>query len=194
MANDITGLYSYQERDLNTLFEKLSNNTGGHRILYQLPTGGGKTRIFSEIAKWYIQNDHQKVIVLTHRTELCNQTAATLKRLGIRNKVINSTVKQLPKGDDHRCYIAMVETLRNRLRNGILNPDTIGLVIIDEAHHNSFQKLLDEFPGAIVIGVTATPFSSNITLPMNKSYHELVVGESITSLIQQGYLAKPVLY
>jgi superfamily II DNA or RNA helicase len=199
MGNEIvaaksTGLYPYQERDLNTLFEKLSNKEKGHRIVYQLPTGGGKTRIFSEIVKWFVNTYKQNVIVLTHRTELCTQTAATLKKAGIKNKVINSSVKKLAASDDCRCYIAMVETLHNRLREGLLNPAAIGLVIIDEAHHNSFQKLLDKFPDAIVIGVTATPFSSNIALPMNKSYHELVVGESITNLIKHGYLAKPVLW
>jgi superfamily II DNA or RNA helicase len=186
-----TGLYPYQARDLNILFDKLTRSPKGNRILYQLPTGGGKTRIFSEIANWFIQTFNRKVVVLTHRTELCSQTSATLKTLGIKNKVINSTVKRLPAKEDYRCYVAMVETLRNRLKQGLLNPASIGLVIIDEAHHNSFQKLLNKFPDAIVVGVTATPFSSNIELPMNKSYNELIVGESISSLIKQGYLAKP---
>jgi superfamily II DNA or RNA helicase len=186
-----SGLYPYQERDLNILFEKLTHSSKGHRILYQLPTGGGKTRIFSEIVKWYVNNRHKKVIVLTHRRELCSQTSATLKKVGITNKVIDSTVKRF-RSKEHDCYVAMVETLRNRLRQGLLDPSLIGLVIIDEAHHNAFQKLLSKFPDAIVVGVTATPFSSNADLPMNKSYHELIIGESISNLISQGYLAKPV--
>jgi superfamily II DNA or RNA helicase len=186
------GLYPYQERDLDILFKKLEHAAKGARILYQLPTGGGKTRVFSEIAKWFISSFKRKVVVLTHRTELSAQTAASLKRTGIKNKVINATVKRLPARDEHPCYVAMVETLRNRLREGTFDPSPVGLVIIDEAHHNSFKKLLGKFPGAIIIGVTATPLSSNIELPMNKSYDELIVGESITSLIGQGYLAKPV--
>ncbi|UYQ91213.1 DEAD/DEAH box helicase family protein [Chitinophaga horti] len=187
-----TGLYPYQERDLHLLFEQLTNASGGARILYQLPTGGGKTRIFSEIAKWYIQQSRHKVMVLTHRVELCSQTATTLKKLDIKTKVINSAVKQLPKKQEHDCYVAMVETLRNRLKQGLLNPKSIGLVIIDEAHHNAFQKLLNKFPDAIVVGVTATPLSSNADLPMNKTYQQLIIGESIASLVKQGYLAKPV--
>ena len=186
-----TTLYPYQERDLNILFEKLTNSANGNRILYQLPTGGGKTRIFSEIAKWYIDNNHRKVMVLTHRVELCSQTATTLKKLGIKTKTINSAVKQLRRKDDNDCYVAMVETLRNRLKQGVIDPSTIGLVIIDEAHHNAFQKLLNKFPKAIVVGVTATPLSSNAELPMNKTYQELIIGESIGNLISQGYLAKP---
>lgn len=184
-------LYPYQERDLNILFEKLTQAEKGKRILYQLPTGGGKTRIFSEIARWYVTNFKKKVVVLTHRTELCSQTSSTLKKLGITNKVINSTVKKLRNKDEHDCYVAMVETLKNRLKQGVIKPSGIGLVIIDEAHHNAFQKLLSKFPDAVVVGVTATPLSSNIELPMNKTYHELIIGEGISSLIKQGYLAKP---
>jgi len=185
-------LYPYQEADINCLFERMSDLSGNHRLLYQLPTGGGKTTIFSEIAKRFIQQYKKKVIILTHRQELCNQTSTRLKTLGVKNKAIISTVKQLSKREDFLCYVAMVETLKNRIKDGIINTDEIGLVIIDEAHHNSFHKLLGKFTKANILGVTATPFSSNINLPMRKNYDELIVGESIESLINQGFLAKPV--
>ncbi|UEG55003.1 DEAD/DEAH box helicase [Mucilaginibacter daejeonensis] len=184
-------LYPYQQRDLDALFDKLSKVSKDRRILYQLPTGGGKTRIFSEIAKRFIKDHDQSVIVLTHRTELCSQTSATLKKLGVANRVINSSVKRLSHKDRRTCLVAMVETLRNRIKDGIINTSNIGLVIIDEAHHNSFHKLMAKFPNAYIIGVTATPFSSNADIPMYKNYHELVVGESIQNLITQGFLAKP---
>lgn len=186
-----SNLYGYQQTDIDTLFEKLEQSPDQHRLLYQLPTGGGKTRIFSEIASRFIAKYQQKVIVLTHRIELCHQTSATLKKLGIKNKVIDSSVKQLGRKDLNTCYVAMVETLKNRIREGIIKTDEIGLVIVDEAHHNSFHKLLGKFDQATLIGVTATPFSSDINLPMRKHYYELVVGESISSLIAQGFLAKP---
>ncbi|WP_074493338.1 DEAD/DEAH box helicase [Mucilaginibacter polytrichastri] len=189
--NNTTSLYDYQETDINTLFSKLENTTQNYRLLYQLPTGGGKTRIFSEIANRYIQVYRHNVIVLTHRVELCNQTSATLKKLGIRNKMINSAVKTLSNKDGCNCYVAMVETLKNRIKDGLIDPNHIGLVIIDEAHHNSFQKLLGKFKNARIIGVTATPFSSDINLPMRKNYDELIVGESISTLIEKGFLAKP---
>lgn len=185
-------LYPYQERDLNNLFERLEKNPGTHRLLYQLPTGGGKTRIFSEIARRFIDQYSKKVIVLTHRVELSRQTSAALKDLGIRNKVISSEVKKISPRENYACYVAMVETLKNRIASGIVNPADIGLVIIDEAHHNSFHKLLGKFGQATVIGVTATPFSSDINLPMRKYYSELIIGESIANLISGGYLARPV--
>lgn len=184
-------LYRYQESDINKLFDKLEQNNSNYKILYQLPTGGGKTVIFSEIAARFIAKYNKKVIVLTHRTELCNQTSAALKMSGTRNKLINSTVKTLSKKDGYQCYVAMVETLKNRINDGLISTDDVGLLIIDEAHHNSFHKLIGKFKNAAVIGVTATPFSSDINLPMHKNYEELVVGEQIGSLIEQGYLAKP---
>lgn len=184
-------LYHYQEEAIERLFEKMKQTPVNHRLLYQLPTGGGKTVIFSEITKRFIDRFNTKVMILTHRIELCRQTSATLKAFGIKNRIISSAQKKI-RTDGTPCYVAMVETLNNRIEEGHVNTDEVGLVIIDEAHHNSFHKLLDKFSRASIIGVTATPLSSDSSLPMHKSYDELVVGESIQSLIEQGFLAKPV--
>jgi len=184
-------LYPYQESDINTIFEKLERQDRNYRLLYQLPTGGGKTVIFSEITRRYIEKYNLKVAVLTHRVELCRQTSTTLKNLGVKNKIINSTLKRLSPANDYNCYVAMVETLKNRIRESKLHTDDVGLIIIDEAHHNSFRKLLGNFKNAFVIGVTATPFSANMSLPMYKTYNELITGESIGSLIDKGFLARP---
>ena len=184
-------LYQYQEKDINALFDTMAKNPPNYRLLYQLPTGGGKTVIFSEIARRFIEKYQKKVIVLTHRIELCKQTSAALKTTGIRNKIINSAVKRITRKDQYDCYVAMIETLKNRIEAGQVDANKFRLVIIDEAHHNSFYKLLNEFENATIIGVTATPLSSDSDLPMNKSYDELIVGESITELIDQGFLAKP---
>ena len=185
-------LYQYQQKDLDTLFEKLEYCGKNCRLLYQLPTGGGKTMIFSEIVAKYIEQYQRKVIVLTHRTELCRQSSSALQMMGIPNKVINSTVKRISRKESYSCYVAMVETLKNRINDGLIDTSTIGLIIVDEAHHNSFHKLLGKFQNAAIIGVTATPLSSDVNLPMNKNYSELVLGEQIGSLINQGFLAKPV--
>ena len=84
----------------------------------------------------------------------------------------------------------MVETLNNRLKDNKLDISDIGLVIIDEAHYNSFTKLFKFFENSFILGVTATPLSSNIDLPMTDNYDELIVGESIESLIENRFLAK----
>ena len=68
--------------------------------------------------------------------------------------------------------------------------DGVGLVIIDEAHYNSFRKLFSYFHKSFILGVTATPLSSNIKLPMKDNYDELLIGESIPALIGRGFLSK----
>jgi len=184
-------LYAHQEQDVNKLFEMLADSDNAQRLLYQLPTGGGKTVVFSEITRRFLAAYEKKVIVLTHRIELCKQTAVTLKRCGVKNRIIDSSVKKISNRDRSQCYVAMVQTLKNRIKDKLINTDEIGLVIIDEAHHNSFHKLLNRFPNAKIIGVTATPISSDADKPLHKSYSKLIVGTSIPTLIQQGYLAQP---
>ncbi|MBK9046885.1 MAG: DEAD/DEAH box helicase [Bacteroidetes bacterium] len=187
-------LYSYQTGAINDIFKRLEDHPARYNLLYQLPTGGGKTVIFSEITKKYIQNTGKKVLILTHRVELCSQTHQMLNEFGVVNMVINSDVKTLPVPNRNMCFVAMVETLNNRLRDEILDLDNIGLMIVDEAHYNSFGKLFRFYEKGVVLGVTATPLSSNIKIRMKDTYDELIVGESISSLIKMGFLAKATTY
>lgn len=182
-------LYDYQNEDLNTIFKYLEDDNSDN-LLYQLPTGGGKTVVFSEIARRYIQQKKKKVVVLTHRIELSMQTSKMLTGFGVKNKIINSGVKELQDQDEYMCFVAMVETLNNRIQEEKVEIKNIGLVIIDEAHYNSFRKLFKYFEASTILGVTATPLSSNIKLPMKDNYQKLIIGESITSLIEQKFLAK----
>ncbi|MDX1363016.1 MAG: DEAD/DEAH box helicase family protein [Arenibacter latericius] len=187
-------LYDYQEEDLQKIFDCLDNSPKDFNLLYQLPTGGGKTVVFSEIARRYIQKNNKKVVVLTHRIELSNQTSKMLKGFGVKNKIINSEVKELQDQNEYMCFVAMVETLNNRLQDDKVQIDDIGLVIIDEAHYNSFRKLFKYFKNSIILGVTATPLSSNIKLPMKDHYQKLIVGESISALIEKCFLANANIY
>jgi superfamily II DNA or RNA helicase len=187
-------LYGYQKGDIDSIFERIDNAPKQHHLLYQLPTGGGKTVVFSEIVRRYLSKSDKKVVVLTHRIELCKQTSKMLKGFDVKNKIINSKVKDLPDQNEYSCFVAMVETLKNRINDEKLHLDNVGLVIIDEAHYNSFRKLLSSFTNAFILGVTATPLSSNIKLPMHESYDELIVGDTINSLIENGFLAKAITY
>ena len=186
-------LYDYQIADLNTIFEHLNEESTGN-LLYQLPTGGGKTVVFSEIARRYIEEKKKKVVVLTHRIELSVQTSSMLSGFGVKNKIINSEVKELHDQDEYMCFVAMVETLNNRLQEEKVEINNIGLVIIDEAHYNSFRKLFKYFENSTILGVTATPLSSNIKLPMKDNYQKLIIGESIGALIKKKFLAKANMY
>lgn len=191
---EIKTLYPFQENTVSTILEELKTNGENFNLLYQLPTGGGKTVIFSEIAKRYIETYGKKVLILTHRIELSVQTSKQLSAIHVGNKVINSDVKKLVDNEEFQCYIAMVETLNNRLQDDQNFIQDVGLVIVDEAHYNSFRKIFQYYQQANILGVTATPLSSNKALPLNDNYNKLLVGECIASLIEKGYLSDAETY
>jgi superfamily II DNA or RNA helicase len=186
-------LYNYQKIAIEEIFQRFNNAPDDYHLLYQLPTGGGKTVIFSEIVRRYICEYNKKVLVLTHRIELSKQTSNMLGEFGVPNKIINSTAN-LDDQDNYHCFVAMVETLKNRLTDDKLDISDIGLVIVDEAHYNSFTKIFKFFDDSFILGVTATPLSSNIKLPMYENYKELYVGETIENLIENHYLARANMY
>ncbi|MES2589458.1 MAG: DEAD/DEAH box helicase family protein [Bacteroidota bacterium] len=182
-------LYPFQEKTVTSILNEFESNDENFNLLFQLPTGGGKTVIFSEIAKSYIEKYGKKVLILTHRIELSVQTSKQLLAIGVGNKVISSDVKKLSADEDFPCYIAMVETLNNRLQEDENFIKNVGLVIVDEAHYNSFRKIFQYYNSTNILGVTATPLSSNKALPLNDNYNKLLVGECISSLIEDGYLS-----
>jgi superfamily II DNA or RNA helicase len=187
-------LYPYQEEAIAQIFEIFRKAGGKTNVLFQLPTGGGKTVIFSEIARQFIQETGRKVLILTHRVELSAQTSRALSEIRVKNKIINRDVKELPDREHYDCYVAMVETLNNRLNENENYLLDIGLVIVDEAHYNSFRKLFKHFENSNMLGVTATPLSSNRNLPLNENYKHLLVGHSISDLIKDGYLSEATTY
>ena len=86
-------LYPFQEETVKQVLQELRDHGHPFNLLYQLPTGGGKTVIFSAIAKQYIEEWKKKVLILTHRIELSIQTSHQLLAIGVQNKIINSGVK-----------------------------------------------------------------------------------------------------
>ncbi|MFK5957481.1 MAG: DEAD/DEAH box helicase [Lutibacter sp.] len=186
-------LYSYQKEAINKIFKSFDEAPDDYHLLYQLPTGGGKTVIFSEIVRQYLKHHNKKVLVLTHRIELCKQTSKMLTEFHVTSKVVNSTAN-LDDQANYSCFVAMVETLNNRLNDNKFDISDVGLVIIDEAHYNSFTKLFEFFEKSFILGVTATPLSSNVKLPMKDNYNELIVGETIESLIKNEFLARAEVY
>lgn len=136
------------------------------RVVLCLPTGAGKTVVFSEIVRRVLEKGN-RVAIVTHRRELLIQA-----------------------GKLNRCDILMVETLNNAIKRGNVNLNDYNLLVIDEAHIGNFSKVLEGF-GGFVIGATATPVSK---LPMAQSYGKLINSVGIGELIAQGYLCNPITY
>lgn len=182
-------LYPYQEDYIRRIFEILLDNPKQENIVFQLPTGGGKTIIFSEIARKFIHYEKKKILILTHRIELLKQTSNALEEVNIHCKLITSEVEHVEDQAEYSCFLAMVETLNNRLKEDEEFLKDVELVIVDEAHYNSFRKIFQYFEKAVILGVTATPLSSNILLPLHQNYQRLIIGDSIKELISKGFLS-----
>jgi superfamily II DNA or RNA helicase len=187
-------LYPYQEEAIGKILDVLLRKTDSSNILFQLPTGGGKTVIFSEVVRRYIHETRNKVLILTHRIELLRQTHGALNETGVSSELVTSEVKEMDETEIKFCYLAMVETLNNRLQEDRKFIGDIQLVIVDEAHYNSFKKIFKYFEKATILGVTATPLSSNLNLPLNRFYKKLIVGHGIADLINLGFLSDATTY
>jgi superfamily II DNA or RNA helicase len=159
---------------------------GTSRILYQLPTGGGKTVLFAGLVKRYLDKQQKRVLILVHREELLQQAYKTLFNwYDIAAAPVTASKTYLP---NVMVYVAMVETAYNRLKR---NPDyfgNIGLVIIDESHRGEFRKMHQYFKDALTIGFSATPLAASKDEPLKSQFQEIVTGPQIRELIEMGSL------
>ncbi len=117
-------------------------------IIFRLDTGGGKTVVFSDMARKAINNG-LSAMVLCNRTELIDQAKNKLNNVGLYPTVIGPKYR----GQTSDLYVASIQTLRNR------KLPEIDLLIVDEAHIRDFDPIVMEYKrrGVYIIGATATP-------------------------------------
>ena len=152
------------------------------------PTGSGKTVTFSYIAE-NAASKGNKVWILAHREELLDQISASLSRFNLRHGMIAAGRTPDPFAP---AQVASVQTLVRRLSD-VQAPD---LIICDEAHHaaaGSWGKILQAFPKARTLGFTATPERLD-GKGLGDAFDDIVMGPSVSWLIQNGFLCKPVYY
>lgn len=164
---------------------------GRRAVLYCLPTGGGKTVIFSTVAESAAARG-KSVYILVHRQELLLQCSRHLAALGIPHGRVAPGHSITRDG----VQVASVQTLVKRLEK-YRAPD---LIIADECHHataGSWRKIIDRWPDALLLGVTATPTrldGAGLGKHAGGVFDHLEVGPSISWLIENGYLSRPVVY
>lgn len=184
-------LRPYQLEAIDQLRGHFAKNR--RKIVLCLPTGAGKTVVFSSLVKATLEkNPLARVLILTHRQELLTQAGGTLNSFGIQVEAITAKRKHI--NPDARCYVGMVETYYRRLKQ---NPHLLNmtLIIIDEAHYGNFKKLFSEFStGQFIVGATATPISAAKTDPLSNYYDDIICPVQIPDLIEQGYLSKVLTY
>ena len=157
-----------------------------HRaVLFVLPTGGGKTVVFSHIAEQAAARGN-RICVLVHRQELLRQASASLASLGVRHGLIAANRSM---DLSQSVQVASVQTLARRLHK--LPAGLFQLLVIDEAHHSNagtWAKVLQHFASARVLGVTATPCRSD-GRGLNVWYSSMVLGPTPAELSELGFLA-----
>ena len=149
-----------------------------------MPTGSGKTVVFSEICR--LANDKgRSVLILVHRRELVKQASDKLVNAGVEHGIIAAGFKP----SAHSVQVASVQTLAKRLRTVPAEPD---LIIIDEAHHavaGSWDKIIGHFSDAKIVGVTATP-SRLDGRGLGSHFSTLISGPSVEQLTKLGFLSQ----
>lgn len=189
--NDIT-LRDYQQLAKEDIFDKwnLFDN-----ILYQMPTGTGKTRLFTSIIRdiniWGLRhNINFRILIIAHRSELIEQSSRSLDKYRIKHGVLAGTMKD--KRDlTQAIQVASIQTITHPANQCLIEDLKFDFIIIDEAHHavaSSYQKLWEYCPDAKKLGVTATPWRMN-----NNGFAQIfdayIPSMSIKEFIQKGWLA-----
>jgi superfamily II DNA or RNA helicase len=179
-------LRGYQQR---AIADTRAAIAGGSRApLLVLPTGGGKTIILSAIAQSAAAKGN-RVLILVHRRELIHQTVSKLAWAGLDHGIIAAG----HPASDHAVQIASVQTLVRRLSRMDWAPS---LVIIDEAHHaaaGSWRQILNHWPDAYRLGVTATPCRLD-GRGLSEAFDHLVMGPSVADLVFWGFLSPARIY
>lgn len=160
---------------------------GRKKVLMQSPTGSGKTVTFVHIVSNAIAKG-KKVLLMAHRKELIEQAWKTLKKAGITAGIIMAGIAE---NLNLSVQVASVQTLARRLDRPLPEFD---LIVIDECHRSrasTYHAILDRFPRAFILGVTATPCRLD-GKGLGDLFESLVHGEQIASLIDQGHLVRPI--
>jgi len=179
-------LRDYQQQAISDLRSAMQQ--GARAPLLCLPTGGGKTVILATIATQAAARGRH-VLILVHRRELIHQTSSKLAWVGLDHGIIAAGIPS----SDHAVQIASVQTLARRLSRLDWQPT---LIIIDEAHHataGQWARILDHWPDAYRLGVTATPCRLD-GCGLRGTFDTMVLGPRVADLIFTGYLSPARIY
>ena len=160
-----------------------------NRTLVVLPTGCGKTIVFAKVAEECVRHG-KRVLILAHRGELLEQASDKIaKATGLRCAV--EKAEETCLGSWFRITVGSVQSLQREKRLSRFPDDYFGIIIIDEAHHcisDGYQKVLQHFPEAKVLGVTATPDRGDMR-NLGQYFESLAYEYTLPKAIREGYLS-----
>ena len=180
-------LRPYQKEAKEAIFEQW--DSGVLKTLLVLPTGCGKTVVFAKVTEECVRKG-DRVLILAHRGELLDQAADKLMKttgLGCALEKAESSCQE----SWFRVVVGSVQTLMREKRLGSFPADYFNTIIIDEAHHcisDSYQRVLQHFPEAQVLGVTATPDRGDMR-NLGVYFESLAYEYTLPKAIKEGYLS-----
>ncbi len=178
-------LRNYQLKGVEDI--RAAFRAGRKSVCFVGPTGMGKGRILVYIAHGAVARSN-RITIIVHRQELIRQTAAALREMDVHFGIIAAGHEAHP---EYPVQLAMIGTLARRMEI-MAHPH---LLIVDECHHlvsESYRQIIARFPAAKILGLTATPQRLD-GRGLGSVCDQLVLGPSVQSLIDEGFLS-PVSY
>ena len=177
MTKDIQ-LYDYQKDMVRRIEDAFECHQS---VMVQMPTGTGKTHVLVEVVK----NEEQRVKapcvwIIAHRRELVSQIEDTMRTFGIE-----------PYSEKHTDSKIRVRSIQWLTRHYNVLDEKPTLIVIDEAHHalaKTYAEVMNAFPEAKKLGVTATPCRMN-KRGFTDLFDVLLCSHSIPTFIKDGYLS-----
>lgn len=180
-------LRPYQQEAREAIFEQWDG--GVLKTLLVLPTGCGKTIVFAKVTEDCVRRG-DRVLILAHRGELLEQAADKIRQstgLGCAVEKAEETCM----GSWFRVVVGSVQSMMREKRLGQFPEDYFQTIIIDEAHHcisDSYQKVLNHFSSAKILGVTATPDRGDMR-NLGSYFESLSYEYTLPKAIREGYLS-----
>ena len=162
---------------------------GTRKTLLVLPTGCGKTIVFAKITEDMVRQGNH-VLILAHRGELLEQAADKIKKsTGLGCSV--EKAEETCLGQWFKVTVGSVQSLQRESRLQKFSKDYFDVIIIDEAHHaisDGYQRVLNYFDDAKVLGVTATPDRGDMR-NLGEFFETLAYEYTLPKAIKEGYLS-----
>lgn len=176
-------LRPYQIQGIRDIFDAWNPATKDlMNVLFQMPTGTGKTTVFSEIVR-RARLKNKTILIVVHRKELVEQIVDRLSNFEIEAGIISG---QFKPDTEKEVQVATIQSLSNR------QYPAADIIIIDECHHAkaaTYKKLWEIYPKARFLGVTATPIRMSGE-GFSDLFDILVNCGKLSEFVAQGYLVK----
>ncbi len=180
-------LRPYQEEAKKAVLREWDE--GRSHTLLVLPTGTGKTIVFSSVIQDRVQ-DGSRALILAHRGELLTQAQDKLySACGIMSGLEKAESTNI--GGMFPVTVGSIQTLAQQKRLAAFPRDYFKTIVVDEAHHcmsDTYRRVLDYFSDADVLGVTATPDRGD-QRTLSSFFDSKAYEYSMRSAIKDGYLS-----